>query len=91
MIGDILIQSNFTKGGVVDTVTAYEWDPTNPAAINGTLVLLATGGECVGASPGDLVCATVNQGPVGSPWPYTPKANEGPQGTFQQGAFFEGR
>ena len=28
--GDILVQSNFTNGGVVDSVTVFEWDPDAP-------------------------------------------------------------
>lgn len=78
--GDILVQSNFTQGGTVDTVTVYEWQ-------SGALVQIAAGGDCDVAA-GDNVCATVNQGDTPSPWPYTPKS--GTAGQFPQGSFFEG-
>lgn len=82
--GDILVQSNFSKGGVVSTVTAYKW-------LNGGLVQIATGGDCIGVAPaGDNVCATVNQDSTVAPWPYAPKPNEGSPGFFPQGTFFEG-
>jgi hypothetical protein len=81
--GDVLIQSNFSKGGVISTVTAYQW-------MNGSLVQLAAGGDCIGASATDPVCATVNQQPTNAPWTYSPKPNIGVPGTFPQGTFFEG-
>jgi hypothetical protein len=81
--GDILVQSNFSQGGTVDTVSVYEW-------INGALVKLADGGDCIPGSANDPVCGTVNQGNQTAPWPYTPKGNVGVPGTFPQGTFFEG-
>ncbi|MCL5109400.1 MAG: hypothetical protein M1401_11130 [Chloroflexi bacterium] len=55
------------------------------------LDLVYTGADCVGGSSSDvLACATTNQGPVPSPWDYTPKANIGPAGTFQKNSFYEG-
>jgi uncharacterized repeat protein (TIGR01451 family) len=89
--GDILVQSNFTNGGVISNLTVFEWQ-------SGALVPVAgvpSPSECNPASPAppladDAACATVNQSATASPWPYTPKANEGPSGTFQTSAFFEG-
>ena len=82
--GDVLVQSNFSQGGTVDSVSVFEW-------LNGALVPIATGGDCVGGvGAGDTVCATVNQGPQTAPWPYSPKPNEGTPGIFPQGTFFEG-
>jgi len=89
--GDILVQSNFTNGGVISNLTVFEWQA-------GALVPVAgvpSPSECNPASPAppladDAACATVNQSATASPWPYTPKANEGPSGTFQTSAFFEG-
>src|SRR4029450_3224051 len=47
--------------------------------------------DCVTSAPDDdPACGTVNQSPTNAPWSYTPKANEGPPGTFQPSAFFEG-
>lgn len=90
--GDILVQSNFSNGGVVATVTVFEW-------VGGNLVQIATGGDCIAANGdpapgGDSVCATVNRDadPSGNvaPWPYAPKPNEGAPGFFPHGTFFEG-
>lgn len=89
--GDVLVQSNFTNGGVISNLAVFQWQ-------SGALVPVAgvpSPSECNPASPAppltdDAACATVNQSATGSPWPYTPKANEGPSGTFQTSAFFEG-
>lgn len=81
--GDVLVQSNFSQGGSVDTVTAYEWQ-------NGNLVQIGTGGDCDAAPAGDNVCAVVNQNSTSAPWAYAPKPNIGPPGSFPQGTFFEG-
>lgn len=79
---DILVQSNFTNGGVISRVTVYEW-------LNGGLVELFSAADCIGDSPADdAACATVNQADALSPWPYVPKF--GTSGTFPAGSFFEG-
>jgi uncharacterized repeat protein (TIGR01451 family) len=80
---DVLVQSNFSNGGVISTVTVYKW-------LAGNLVQVAEGGECIGAAADDAGCGTANQSPEPAPWDYTPKENEGPPGTFQASAFFEG-
>jgi uncharacterized repeat protein (TIGR01451 family) len=87
--GDVLVQSNFSNGGVISNLSVFEWQ-------SGVLVPVAgipTPSDCnppSGTLTDDAACATVNQSSTGSPWPYTPKANEGPPGTFQTSAFFEG-
>ncbi len=86
-IGDVLVQSNFSQGGVIDTISVYEW--VGSGGSDGTLDLLFEAQDCL--SPGlsdDPACATVNQGDTPSPWPFTPKF--GTTGTFPQGSFFEG-
>jgi hypothetical protein len=83
---DILVQSNFTNGGVIANLTVFKW-------LAGALVEIGTvdASDCVSVSDlDDPACATVNQSPTNAPWPYTPKGNESPPGTFQQSAFFEG-
>jgi hypothetical protein len=45
MTGDILVVSEFTGGGSTATITAYEWDPANPLAVN-NLVNLGSSGIC---------------------------------------------
>jgi uncharacterized repeat protein (TIGR01451 family) len=83
---DVLVQVNFSGGGVIDTFTVYKW-------LGGSLVQVANAVDCLGppvAANDDPVCGTVNRAPFASPWPYVPKANEGSPGTFLTGAFFEG-
>ena len=83
--GDILVQSNFTNGGVISNLTVFEWQS---GALHEVTGVNAT--DCIPGTANDLACATVNQSPTPAPWPYTPKANEGSAGTFQTSAFFEG-
>ncbi len=85
-IGDILVQSNFTNGGVIDNISVYEW--VGSGGSKGTLDLLFNAQDCFTTGADDPACATVNQGDASSPWPYTPKF--GTAGTFPQGSFFEG-
>jgi len=83
---DVLVQSNFTNGGVISNITVFKW-------LSGGLVQIAQAGDCVSTpplAPDDQACATANQAASASPWPYTPKANEGSPGTFPISAFFEG-
>ena len=86
-IGDILIQSNFTQGGEISSISIYKW--VGSGGSNDTLDLVFSAADCLaGAESIDPACATVNQGNTPSPWPYTPKS--GTAGTFPQGSFFEG-
>ncbi|MGE5893877.1 MAG: hypothetical protein ACM34I_07465, partial [bacterium] len=86
-VGDVLVQSNFSQGGVIDRVSIFEW--VGSGGTNGTLNLLFSAADCIsGATPNDPACATVNRGNTPSPWPYTPKF--GTPGSFPQGSFFEG-
>jgi len=83
---DVLVQSNFTNGGIIENINVYKW-------LNGGLVPVLTVADCIGppgSGPDDVACATVNRETVASPWDYTPKANEGSPGTFPIAAFFEG-
>jgi hypothetical protein len=87
MVGDVLVQSNFTQGGIIETISVYEW--VGSGGSEGTLNLVFSAQDCL--SPGlsdDAACATVNRGDTPSPWPFTPKF--GTPGTFPQGSFFEG-
>ncbi len=85
-VGDVLVQSNFSQGGTIDTISVFKW--VGSGGSNGALHLLANAQDCLRVAGGDLVCATVNKGDTTSPWPYTPKS--GSPGTFPQGSFFEG-
>lgn len=86
-IGDILVQSNFSQGGVIDTISVYEW--VGSGGSEDELDLVYEAQDCVDSAPdGDLACATVNQDDTTAPWPFVPKF--GTSGTFPQGSFFEG-
>jgi uncharacterized repeat protein (TIGR01451 family) len=78
---DILVQSNFSNGGVISSITVYEW-------LSGGLNEVASAVDCFVTAAGDTACATVNQSPTESLWPYTPKS--GTDDVFPTSAFFEG-
>jgi uncharacterized repeat protein (TIGR01451 family) len=85
-VGDILVQSNFTNGGVITNISVYQW--LGSGGSNGTLDLVFSAQDCEEELSNDPACATVNQASTPSPWPYTPKF--GTSGTFPSGSFFEG-
>jgi hypothetical protein len=88
-VGDVLVQSNFSNGGVISSISVFEW--VGSGGSNGSLNLLFSGSDCVGPPPqaaDDPACATVNQADTPAPWSYTPKS--GTPGTFPTSAFFEG-
>ena len=61
-VNDILVVSEFTNGGVNAVITAYKWDPTDPAAVN-NLVQLGASGRCdqIGSNGvTDDLCAITN-------------------------------
>jgi len=79
-VGDLLIVSDFTNGGAISGIKAYEWNGSG-------LTLLDSGQDCSVAL--DTLCAIVNQTDTHSPWSYTPKS--GSPNTFPGiGSFLEG-
>jgi uncharacterized repeat protein (TIGR01451 family) len=86
-VGDVLVQSNFSQGGVIDTISVFEW--VGSGGSHGELNQLTAGQDCATSGlTDDAACATVNQGNTPAPWAFTPKF--GTAGTFPQGSFFEG-
>ena len=97
--GDILIQSNFSQGGDISSISVFKW--VGSGGSHGTLQELYAAADCVdtdstqtGEQPlggGDPACATVNHATVDAPWPYSAKFPDpdNPDG-FPQGSFFEG-
>lgn len=88
--GDVLVLTNFTNGGAVDTVVVYEWVTTG-GDVSEHLKLIAYGGAC--NATGQDICARNNPGTETSNgevayWPYTPKF--GTTGYFPMNSFFEG-
>ena len=97
--GDILILSDFTKGGGLPTIRVFAWDPTCSSGcaladlIDGTLLPLGGGlgspADCPSQGANDPFCAVVNGGPgnTPSPWTFTDKSNNT---DFAPGEFYEG-
>jgi hypothetical protein len=86
--GDILVQSNFSNGGNVDSLTVFQWN----SAVTGNLEQLGTAGDCnpsSGTLTNDIACATVNRQGEASPWTYVPKGASA-DSDFLTSAFFEG-
>lgn len=91
--GDILIVSEYTKGGGVSTVKAYKWIgdangylDTNP---------IVSGGDCQDGVGTASICATVNRSPLlhsgGVPWLTQTKVGKGiTSADLDVGEFFEG-
>ena len=83
--GDLLVVSEFTNGGAVANVKAYQWVGGAGGALDPNPV--ATGGTC-GGGGGDSACAIANAGTVNPPWPHPDKnTREAALGVNQ---FFEG-
>jgi uncharacterized repeat protein (TIGR01451 family) len=85
-VGDVLVQSNFSQGGVISSISVFAW--VGSGGSHGPLDLRFSAADCTGLAADDAACATVNQAGAAAPWPYTPKS--GPAGTFPQGSFYEG-
>jgi hypothetical protein len=97
-VGDLLILSDFTNGGNVSTIRAFEWVGSG-GNVNGTLQTVGTPGQdCDTVGTGDNLCAQVN--PVGNEttggWTYQQKPNlvgappKADAGNYPKGAFYEG-
>jgi hypothetical protein len=91
-IGDILVLSNFTKGGDIGTIDVCHWAGADGAAghieCDATPVLPQAGFPNVFCRDDDIACATINHGQVDSAWSFDPKS--GPNDKYGTGAFFEG-
>ncbi|HEX5015242.1 MAG TPA: hypothetical protein VFV72_13910 [Candidatus Limnocylindrales bacterium] len=86
-VGDVLVLSDFTNGGVVSTIRVFRWVGTG-GDTNGTLDNVFNGVACSTTTAPDLACGQSNTTAIPSPWPYTPKS--GTANIFPQGSFFEG-
>src|SRR5262245_10109414 len=83
---DILVQSNFSNGGVISRGSVFKW-------VDGVLEPVIEAADCLtdtgDPNPGDDgACATVNRVDTPAPWAYTPKF--GTAGVFPPGSFYEG-
>ena len=98
--GDVLILSEYTNGGVVDLVCAYEWDGSgggatlipdagdcDPPTNGSNLNLVAAGAACDVADGTFDICARTNAAVANAPWAFTNKDGEN---DFAVGQFFEG-
>jgi hypothetical protein len=82
---DILVQSNFTNGGDVDTVSVFRWDPN----VSGNLDPVVNAEDCDNATADAIACAVVNKAPTDSPWSYIPKGAS-TDSDFPVSGFYEG-
>ncbi len=82
-VGDLLVLSDFTNGGSVDTIKVYEWDGLG----GDNLALVASGVDCSSEPAGDDVCAIVNDASIPVDWPFENKDGETSPAA---GQFFEG-
>ncbi len=64
--GDLLVVSEFSNGGAISTINAYEWVGGAGGALDPDAV--ASGASCATASGGDAICARVNTGTITTPW-----------------------
>jgi len=89
--GDVLVLSDFTKGGGQPTIRVFEWHSPG-GAINGTLDQIggttATPATC-GLQANDNFCAIVNATRQDSPWAFQEKGGNNPN-TFGPGELYEG-
>jgi hypothetical protein len=104
--GDTLVQTDFTKGGSIERIEAYQWGVAtgSPVQPGSPLRNISTGADCDVAPTGDNLCGQVNQGSQTVPanWPqltaggttasYFFKGSGGvaPSATFPTATFFEG-
>ena len=73
-IGDTLVQTDFTKGGSIERIEAYQWGVApagSPVTPTSPLRQIATGSDCDVAPAGDTLCGQVNRNPETVPanWP----------------------
>jgi hypothetical protein len=85
--GDVLILTSFTGGGAVTTIRVYEW--IGPAGTTAALLERGSASDCVPGAGTQLLCATVNDTTITSPWPYSGKG-EPQSGAISAGGFMEG-
>ena len=88
-VGDLLVVSHFTNGGVTSTIELYQWVGTG-GDTNGTLDFIASGQTCTGSPATDIACAVANTGEISSPWSYQAKDNKVDPNIIPANAFFEG-
>ena len=65
--GDILVVSEFSVGGVISTIRAYEWVGDSPGALNTTPIAEGSGSagdtcDLIDPTTPDAICAQVNTG-----------------------------
>jgi hypothetical protein len=86
--GDLLIVSEFSSGGRVSTIFAYEWEGGADGSLNETAV--ASGAECPpDPLDPDTLCAIANTASITTPWP-TANKQDGVGDDLRRSEFFEG-
>ncbi|HLO34976.1 MAG TPA: hypothetical protein VK194_02800 [Candidatus Deferrimicrobium sp.] len=97
--GDVLIISEYTNGGSVSKICAYEWNGAgggsnikndvgcDPAANGSNLNLVAAGAACDVADGTFSICAVSNEKTETAPWTFLDKSGNS---SFAPGEFYEG-
>jgi hypothetical protein len=92
-VGDLLVVSDFTNGGVITDINGYIWVGSG-GDTGGTLQKVFTGQDCDNTpAGGDLACGVVTQTSYPPVYfPFTPKFPDSgqPPNTYPPGTFFEG-
>jgi hypothetical protein len=93
--GDILILTNFTNGGVITTLQAYQFTAGATPADPGTFTLIGSSVDCDVAPADDFLCGNVNTTNVTTPWAFEDKDKPGPpnpdpNNVMEISEFFEG-
>jgi hypothetical protein len=84
--GDLLVVSEFTQGGVVNTIQVYQWVGGANGSLNPNPV--ASGVDCATTTGGDTACGNVNGGTITTPWP-TANKQDGVGDDLRVSEFFE--
>ena len=85
--GDLLVVSEFTNGGVVNTIQVYRWEGGAQGTLNPNPV--AAGVDCATTAGNDTACGRVNTSTITTPW-LTSNKQDGVGHSLRVSEFFEG-
>ena len=88
--GDLLVVTEYTNGGVINTILVYEWEGGANGSLNPDPVAGGAGAgvDCSTAAGGDTVCGEVNTATVTTPW-LTSNKQDGTGHSLRISEFFE--
>jgi hypothetical protein len=88
--GDLLVVSEFTNGGVINTILVYEWEGGANGALNPDPIAGGSGAgvDCSTVTGLETVCGEVNTGTITTPWK-TANKQDGVANSLRISEFFE--